>query len=216
MTMSKTTINRAAAYPLTYLFVLGGYVITERCAGCGPAHLLPMTAIDRAVPFMPWTGWIYATVFPFPLLAVALVDDDRGVRTTLASFIGVTTVLFAIFLAYPTVYPRPELSGGGFLALPLALIYRLDLPRNCLPSGHVTAAFLTAFSVRQCRPRLGAVLIFWAAVISISTLTTKQHYFWDVVAGVLLSTAGYAAAHLYFAAPESNYWVGRFLMPRRD
>lgn len=201
--MGKTTINRAVAYPLTYLFVLGGYILTERAAGWNPAHFLPLTAIDRAVPFMPWTGWIYATVFPFPLLAAALVRDDRGVRTMLAAFIGVTTVLFAVFLAYPTVYPRPDWSGGGLAALPLALIYRVDLPRNCLPSGHVTAAFLTAFSVRQCRPRLGAALIFWAAVISVSTLTTKQHYFWDVVSGVLLSAAGYAAARLYFAAPES-------------
>jgi membrane-associated phospholipid phosphatase len=200
--MTKTTINRAIAYPLTYLFVLGGYMITERSAGWNPAHLLPMTAIDRAVPLLPWTGWIYATVFPFPLLAAALVRDDRGVRTLLAAFIGVTTVLFAVFLAYPTVYPRPELAAGGFLAWPLAMIYRIDLPNNCMPSGHVTAAFLTAFSVRQCRPKLGAALIFWAAVISVSTLTTKQHYFWDVIAGVLLSVAGFEAARLYFAEPE--------------
>jgi membrane-associated phospholipid phosphatase len=199
--MTKTTINRAVAYPLAYLFVLGGYILTERVAGLSPAHFLPLTAIDRAVPFMPWTGWIYATVFPFPLLAAALVQDDRGVRTVLASFIGVTTILFAVFLAYPTVYPRPDWSGGGFLSLPLALIYRVDLPRNCLPSGHVTAAFLTAFSVRQVRPRLGAFLVFWAAVISVSTLTTKQHYVWDVVSGVLLSAAGYAAAYFHFAAP---------------
>lgn len=200
--MAETKINRAVAYPLTYLFVLGGYVVIERIAGWNPLHYLPLTAIDRAVPFMPWTGWIYATVYPFPLLAVALVQDDRGVRTILSAFLGVTTVLFAVFLLYPTVYPRPDWTGGGFLSLPLALIYRIDLPRNCLPSGHVTAAFLTAFAVRQCRPRLGAVLVFWAAVISVSTLTTKQHYFWDVISGVLLSAAGYAAAHLYFAAPE--------------
>ncbi|MFI5361108.1 MAG: phosphatase PAP2 family protein [Elusimicrobiota bacterium] len=207
--MTKSKINGAVAYPLTYLFVLGGYILTEHAGGWNPAHLVPMTAIDRAVPFMPWTGWIYATVFPFPLLAVTLVRDDRGVRTTLASFIGVTTVLFAVFLAYPTVYPRPELAGGGLLALPLELIYRIDLPRNCLPSGHVTAAFLTAFSVRQARPRLGAALIFWAAVIAVSTLTTKQHYFWDVVAGVLLSVAGYEAARLCFAAPDAPAVIRR-------
>ena len=200
--MAKTTINRAVAYPLTYLFVQGGYLITEHSAGWSPAHLLPLTALDRAVPFLPWTGWIYATVYPFPLLAAAIVRDDRGIRTLLAAFIAVTTVCFVIFLAYPTVYPRPLLTGGGLAAWPLALIYRIDLPRNCLPSGHVTAAFLTAFSVRRCRPRLGAVLFFWAAVISVSTLTTKQHYFWDVAAGFLLSAAGYEAARLYFAAPE--------------
>lgn len=200
--MSETPINRAVAYPLTYLFVLGGYVVIERIVGS--PHFLPLTAIDRAVPFLPWTGWIYATVFPFPLLAVALVRDDRGVRTTLAAFLGVTTILFATFLAYPTVYPRPDWSGGGFLGLPLELIYRIDLPRNCLPSGHVTAAFLTAFAVRQCRPRLGTALIVWAVAISVSTLTTKQHYFWDVISGVLLSVAGYAAARYYFAARESQ------------
>jgi membrane-associated phospholipid phosphatase len=203
--MTKTPIDRAVAYPLAYVYVLGGYLLTEH-VGFRPPHLLPLTTIDRAVPFLPWTGWIYATVFPFPLLAAALVRDDRGVRAMLAAFIGVTTVLFAVFLAYPTVYPRPALAGGGVLALPLELIFRIDLPRNCLPSGHVTAAFLTAFSVRRLRPRLGAALVFWAAVISVSTLTTKQHYFWDVISGVLLSALGHEAARLYFDArrPDST------------
>ncbi len=36
----------AVAYPLTYLFVLGGYILTER-AGAGPTHALPMTAVDK-------------------------------------------------------------------------------------------------------------------------------------------------------------------------
>jgi membrane-associated phospholipid phosphatase len=195
---AETTVNRAVAYPLTYMFVLGGYMITER-AGFYPGRMLPLTAIDRAVPFMPWTGWIYATVYPFPLLAAALVRDDRGVRALLAAFIGVTSVCFAVFLFYPTIYPRPAWNGSGLIDWPLAFIYSVDLPRNCLPSGHVTAAFLTAFAVRRRRPALGAFLIFWAAVISVSTLTTKQHYLWDVITGVLLSLAGYEAARLYYA-----------------
>ncbi|HVA66346.1 MAG TPA: phosphatase PAP2 family protein [Elusimicrobiota bacterium] len=167
-----------------------------------------MTAVDRAVPFLPWTGWIYATVFPFPLLAAAFVRDDRGIRAMLAAFIAAAAVCLVVFLAYPTVYPRPELAGGGLIAWPLAMVYRLDLPRNCLPSEHVTTAFLTAFAVRHSRPKLGAACLVWAVLISVSTLTTKQHYFWDVAAGVLLATAAYGAARLYFAAPEPGTAAG--------
>jgi len=179
--------------------VLGGYLIAAH-ADLSPARFLPLTAIDRAVPFMPWTGWIYATVFPFPLLAAVFVRDDRGIRTMLAAFIAAAAVCLAVFLACPTAYPRPELAGGGLIAWPLEMIYRLDLPRNCLPSEHVTTAFLTAFAVRHSRPKLGAACLVWAVLISVSTLTTKQHYFWDVAAGVLLATAAYEAARLYFAA----------------
>lgn len=196
----EAPVNRAVAYPLTYLFVLGGYLLTERVSR-GAAHLLPLTAVDRGVPFLPWTGWIYATVFPFPLLAVGLVREDRAIRTILAAFLAVTTVCFAVFLLYPTIYPRPALAGGGLLSWPLRTIYGIDLPKNCLPSGHVTAAFLTAFAVRQSRPALGPAALFWAVVICVSTLTTKQHYLWDVITGFLLSAAGYEAARSYYAPP---------------
>ena len=200
--MAENRINRAVAYPLTYLYVLGGYMITNHAAGWNPSHLLPLTAIDRATPFLPWTGWIYVTVFPFPLLAVRIVREERGIRAILTAFIAAATICFAVFLAYPTVYPRPPFAGAGPLDWPLMLIQRLDLATNCWPSMHVTSAFLTAFYVRQYRPRLGAFLVFWAAFISASTLTTKQHYFWDVAAGTALALAAYTGLRLYFESPE--------------
>lgn len=206
--MTPTRINRAAAYPLVYAYVLGGYMITNHTGSWNPAHLLPLTAIDRATPFLPWTGWIYVTVFPFPLLAIRFVREERDIRSLLAAFVAVATLCFGVFMCYPTVYPRPPLDGAGPPAWPLMMVRFLDHATNCWPSMHVTSAFLTAFYVRRSRPELGAFLIFWAAAISVSTLTTKQHYFWDVAAGTALAAAAYAALRPSPAPAERTRGAG--------
>ena len=190
--MAAKPLNRAVAYPLTYLFVFGGYMLTNHLSGLQAPHLLPLSAVDRAVPFLPWTGWIYVTVFPFPLFALAAVRAEEGVRALLASFVALAAFCFACFLLYPTVYPRPPMSAAGPAAWPLLIVRALDRATNCCPSMHVISAFLTAFFVRRYRPALGAGLVAWASLISLSTLTTKQHYAWDVAAGLALSAAAYA------------------------
>lgn len=176
----------AAAF--VYVWVL--YFVTNQQTVI-PAHLLPLTTVDILAPFLPWTGWIYATVFFMPLFACLAVKTDEDVRLLVVSFVGMTTVDTLIFAAYPTIYPRPAMAAGSLVALPMTLVRFFDTAKNCFPSQHVSAAFLTAFHIHRLSPRWGRASLLLAAAIAGSTLTTKQHYLWDVMAGVVMASAAY-------------------------
>jgi membrane-associated phospholipid phosphatase len=48
---------------------------------------------------------------------------------------------------------------------------------------HVASAVLAALPFRERQPRLFVVFLIWAAAIGVTTITTKQHYAIDVLAG---------------------------------
>ncbi len=159
-----------------------------------PAHALPLTLVDERTPFLPWTGWIYAAVFVMPLFACLSVKTDADVRALVLAFAGMTTVDTLVFIIYPTVYPRPPMDAGTLAALPLAVVRIFDTAKNCFPSQHVSAAFLTALFLRRLSRPWGAAALALAVAISISTLTTKQHYLWDVIAGAGMAGSAYLLA----------------------
>jgi len=163
------------------------------------AHALPLSAVDKATPFLPWTGWIYSIVFILPIFACLAARTDEDVRWLVLSFTGLTTFDALVFFAFPTVYPRPVMAAAGLAALPLTIVHLLDTAKNCFPSQHVSTAVLTALHVRRLAPARGPVFLLLAAAIAASTLTTKQHYFWDVIAGALAGGAAYR-----LAAPRRN------------
>jgi membrane-associated phospholipid phosphatase len=195
--MADNQINRLTAYTLTYIYAIGGYLITNHF-NWRPIHYLPLTPFDLQTPFLDWSGWIYISVYFVPMLAGVLVTKDRDIRAMLYCFNGVSTFCFIFFLLYPTIYPRPLYNlNWGLTTFPLYVVYSADKATNCWPSLHVVYAFLSAFFVRLYKPKLGNFLILWAVIISISTLTTKQHYMWDVVAGYILARLSFKAAYLF-------------------
>lgn len=81
-----------------------------------------------------------------------------------------------------------------------------DKPGNTFPSLHVATTVLGALRLRHRRG--GALWLLWAALISVSTLTVKQHFLVDVLGGLAVAFAVHAvvfrkAARTQPAAPES-------------
>jgi membrane-associated phospholipid phosphatase len=155
------------------------------------AHSLPLTFVDRWMPFLPWTGWIYSAIFIMPLFACLAVESDEDVRAMVLSFAAMTSLDTLVFMVYPTAYPRPGFQSVSWVDLPLAVVRFCDTPKNCFPSQHVAAAFLTALFVRRFAKPWSAPCFLLAIAIAISTLTTKQHYLSDVIAGVLIAFGAY-------------------------
>jgi len=85
-------------------------------------------------------------------------------------------------------------TGDGFSAVALRIIYDSDKPYNCFPSLHVAQCFLAAFTCHRVHRGVGFAAGVWASLVALSTLYTKQHYVADVVAGIPLAYA----AHLVF------------------
>jgi len=66
-------------------------------------------------------------------------------------------------------------------------MYIVDEPNNCFPSLHVSISFLASFVMWRKSRIEGVFFLIWSAAISISTLTTKQHYVADIIGGTLIA-----------------------------
>jgi membrane-associated phospholipid phosphatase len=67
----------------------------------------------------------------------------------------------------------------------------MDAPANCLPSLHVSSCFISSLCFWSESRKKAIALSLWSVVVSISTMTTKQHYFIDVWTAALLTAAAY-------------------------
>jgi membrane-associated phospholipid phosphatase len=166
-----------------------------------PARQLPWTALDAAVPFVPATLWIYFSDYLLVASAFLLCRDWTEVRRFVRAYFALLVVGSAVHLLWPTTFPRDgfPVSGDGITVTAFRILRQIDLPTSCLPSMHVASSYLAAFSLWRHRPSVRAVWLAWATAVAVSTLTAKQHYLVDVVAGLGVAAAFWA---LFFWGPE--------------
>lgn len=170
-----------------------------------PPVELPMTWLDRAIPFIPLTLWIYLSAYLLVFAAFFLCRRPGSSARFVLAFFTVVGMATLVHWVWPTVYPRalypvPE-EASPVMHWMVVRFRELDSPASCLPSLHVAAAFLSAFAVLGEGDRRAPALLAWAALIWGSTLTTKQHYVVDGVAGLLLAVAVWA---LFYARPSAS------------
>lgn len=157
------------------------------------AHELPLTHADRAIPLLPWTTFVYLTDLPLCVSTYLHLRHHQARATYTYVLAYVFAVCTLCFLFFPTTYPRhlfpiPQGAAGAGI---LEWMRAMDTPRNAFPSLHVaccSAAILAFWHQPETRLR-DWMHIVWAACIVVSTLTTKQHFLVDVVAGTACSVA---------------------------
>lgn len=195
-----------------YAFAVAIYLTTNHFPIRSPA-LLPMTAVDLATPFVPWTVWLYVSEYLFFALVYLCTRRLDSINRYFYAFLFVQIASCTVFWLLPTTYPRDLFPLPADLDAVTAGVFTVlratDSPHNCLPSLHVSSVYLSVFlyleEVRE-RPRTFWAFLAWGTVISLSTLTTKQHYLADVVAGLGL---GGLAFWLFFRSP----WIGYVAAP---
>lgn len=174
------------AFATGYCVFCALYMFTGRIH-LRPATPLPSWPVDRFIPFIGWTVWVYHTQFFFLLFGVRALKTAATISRTLYSMAVASLVSFCVFFFYPTTLPRSPVETEGLTAQAFQFLYSIDTDSNCLPSLHVALACLVALGVAEERSRFRAYAIIWAGLICISTMTTKQHYFLDVIAGVCVA-----------------------------
>jgi membrane-associated phospholipid phosphatase len=187
---------KAAVQAVFSLLFWVGYVWLSRHA-VFPLRAVPGTWLDRAGPFSPgpW-AWVYLSQF---LLAGGLpwLIDNRGLLWRYVAAGALMSVAsFLLFVFFPVASPRPAgLPDTG----PMAWIVRGDGAFNAFPSLHAGFVVLIADLGWRIfrRPAVSAVLGVWAVLILYATLATRQHYAWDLAAGLLIGgLANFGAARL--------------------
>ena len=154
--------------------------------------------IDPLIPFLPWTVSIYLGCFLFWgvfYLLMARQDRTAAYRFFCADFLGKGVCLIC-FLLLPTTNLRPPVPGTGLWEQLMRFVYRVDAPTNLFPSIHCLVSWLCFAGARGSRlPRWSVWLAgTMAALVCLSTLTTRQHVAVDVLGGILLAEFGYWAA----------------------
>lgn len=152
---------------------------------------LPLLDIDYAVPFVPWTFILYLSDYVLVASIIAMVSEKAQFQSfTRVSFFTLA-MCGTFFLFFPTSYPRPEypVVDNAIVAFFMSLVGNLDTPNNCFPSMHVAITGGAVWSMRHKGPKLMIPYCVWAIAIFVTTLTTKQHYFVDILGGLAVVAA---------------------------
>lgn len=141
-------------------------------------------AWEREIPLLPWSVVPYWSLDLFFLGSFFLVADRDQLRRHGARLAAAILGAAALFLVFPLRFDwgRPEVDGlPGLLFAALSL----DQPFNQFPSLHVVLALLIWPLVRRrTSGMVRAGLGIWFLLIGLSTLTTWQHHFIDLVGGL--------------------------------
>jgi len=155
------------------------------------------TVLDRRIPFIAPSVWVYLWVFPASLLPLFVVRCPRlFLRTILAYGLAIAASL-VVFVALPVTSIGLRADGATldvtrFSPWAVALLYRLDPPVNLFPSLHLSIAALAALAAWKARRAYGAAACVGVALIGVSICTVKQHFVLDGLGGAALAAFVYA------------------------
>lgn len=151
---------------------------------------VPLSTIDEMIPLSSWWVWPYISYYFFIFGTFLFLKHEKTKKILVLTYTGSALFSCFYFFLFPTsidreLYPVSDVMGLSGWAL--NFIRSTDTSVNCLPSMHI-ALSLTATLCISMESRLKGLLAFvWFCLISYSTMATKQHYFYDFVAGVVLS-----------------------------
>jgi membrane-associated phospholipid phosphatase len=180
----------AAIYLPSLLF----YFLTNTMAGNKERAVILKFALDDKMPVLPAFVIPYVLWFGFVAAVFLYLVFDRGqgrrVYRHTGAVVLATILASVIFFIYPTYVPRPDLAPDSWTSRLLLLIYAVDEPYNCFPSLHVAVAAINSISLWHYGPRhfvfrLATILL--AVLIMFSTVLTSQHYWPDVLGGLVLA-----------------------------
>jgi membrane-associated phospholipid phosphatase len=155
-----------------------------------PPVLMPLTAIDRGVPFQPAALPLYLSLWLYVSLAPGLAATAAQFKAWCVAAVSLAATGLGLFYLFPTAVPPATETWAADSAF--AFLKQADASGNACPSLHVAFAVFTAgvFARHLRELRAGAAARglnwVWCAGIAYSTLATRQHVWLDVVAGAAL------------------------------
>ncbi len=168
------------------LLVVGGLWVHELVQVQSEPLFIIDNALERAIPFLPWTIWIYFSFFIFIGSTVFRVEKELFWRFVMSSTLA-ALIAWSFVLLLPISFDRPDpaLIESDLYSRIYTLVHEADPSHITFPSLHVAVTWICNFLLWN-RPGRGWRIALGVA-ISLSTLFTKQHLVSDVIGGVALA-----------------------------
>ena len=196
VTRANLPVCLVAGYVAFCVMYLGSAAVSRTAV-----ELVP-TMLDRAVPFVAASIIVYLSQFILLPYALVVARDDRARSRAFYSMLVATLFAAVIFVCYPTSVARPTPPVDGVLGLAWRGLHVADTSNNAFPSLHVALAAISGALLWQTKRR--ALAVIWPTLISISTLTTRQHIVWDVAAGLVLAFLAWRLTPRLFRYERTN------------
>lgn len=158
----------------------------------GRIHYDISGGLDDKIPFVPWTIVIYWGCYAYWIVNYVIgcrQEKEKAFRFMSADFLAKLVCLLC-FMVFPTTNIRPAIEGNSIWDGFVRILYRVDAADNLFPSIHCLTSQFCFIAVRDNDRISGwyrAASLFITVSICISVLTTKQHVWIDVIAGILLA-----------------------------
>lgn len=171
-------------------------IINQMMAHLNWSLFNPATAIDEAIPFIGASMIFYTSLYAYyPAAAILARGDERRMKEMIMLYQSMFLVSFVVFLLFIIAPVHIDLRGDipdnhAWSWAYQGFMHQTDAPWNAWPSLHVLQSLLIVLAIQRWFADSKWIKPLWIAwgLLVISTMTTKQHYFFDVITGLL---AGY-------------------------
>jgi membrane-associated phospholipid phosphatase len=187
-------LRRGLAIVAVVVLHLAVYFTVTRINSNRPPEALndPSIALDDKIPLLGWTWVFYWAAYPYLTVGAWLVVStmrETDFKRAIEAFVVITLIGGAVQLLYPVAAPWTSEAHAMQTRMHDSAFTR---PYACLPSMHVAYSVITGFMGAMIARSAGLrwFHILLAAAIAVSTLTLKEHYAADAVAGIALGLGG--------------------------
>jgi len=169
-------------YYLSPIFAIGDSVDLSIC-------------IDKALPVVPFFLFFYVLAY-LQWAAGHIINCRDNVKLCYimaTADIIAKLICMVFFIVLPTRIVRPEITGNGFFDIGTRLIYSIDRPINLFPSIHCLESYI-CFRCSFLMQKKNKYYIIAQGIIALlvfaSTILIKQHFFVDIIGGILVVEVG--------------------------
>jgi len=186
---NRIVIYLALQLVVALLYYLGALITPFR------PHTVSLTIVDNYVEPHFLAVWIYISFFLLLFLTV-YISDKKNMMLFIKLMIVNSIISLIIFIFYPTCiidndyYILQKSSPISFKVL--SFIINSDVRSNCFPSLHIANSLLATFFLLRLKIKwISFISCVWFLFITWSVISTGQHYFYDILGGILLSVTSY-------------------------
>ena len=179
---------------LTLLLTFYGNQLLTSNAAPGTMHYgttWPYNALDDIIPLVPWFVYIYFLTFPVSIFTYFYLASKNKKQhydiflTLVISFL----ISGIIYFFFQSRFIKPDFTPKSFTDRLLVWTWGSTNPTNNFPSQHCFMAIAGFIACYDCKEMNKGYRIFgctMSALIVISTVLTKQHYWIDFVGSLLI------------------------------
>ena len=154
----------------------------------------PSLTIDDSISYIPLLNLAYFSFYAYYVLIPFFASTEQQKKSAVVfsqrMFVATIPVFFIFLFAPVEVSIRTKVEGNDALTSILSLIHIVDQPYNAWPSlhvGHSLCVVLCVPLIYNVNRFAYALLVIAWLLLTLSTMTTQQHYLFDVITGIIFA-----------------------------